>query len=246
MCEARLGKARLCEARLCEAQRQGERRSVTATLPIHHDQALIKRRRLSFSAASSPPPQAGLWPYTGKATNTGSGQGHGATINIPLPGGAGDAAMRAAFSRIVEPAARRFAPDAILVSAGYDAHALDPLASMQLHAGTYHWMSSRLAALARQLCGGRLLLVLEGGYHLASLAESVTASARGLVGLQHVWTASTQLTPPPGKANDYGGAAGRSERDEAGGDAAVPSYCREEPTEKVEQVLQQVARLHGL
>lgn len=201
-----------------------------------------------MSPTSSPPPQAGLWPYTGKATNTGSGQGRGATINIPLPGGAGDAAMRAAFLRIVEPAARRFAPDAILVSAGYDAHALDPLAAMQLHVGTYYWMSSRLAALARQLCGGRLLLVLEGGYHLASLAESVTASARGLVGLQHVWTASTQFGPPLINANNYGGAAGSTGRAEAGpgGDEAVPSYCREEPTEKVEQVLQQVASLHGL
>ncbi|EFJ40621.1 hypothetical protein VOLCADRAFT_108078 [Volvox carteri f. nagariensis] len=98
--------------------------------------------------------QAGLWPYTGKAHDTGTGAGRGATLNIPLPGGSGDQAMRLAWSQLVLPSLESFRPQLLLVSAGYDAHWRDPLAGMQLTCATYHRMSSELLALSRRCCPG--------------------------------------------------------------------------------------------
>ncbi|GIM12764.1 hypothetical protein Vretimale_15997 [Volvox reticuliferus] len=83
--------------------------------------------------------QAGLWPYTGKARETGSGAGRGTTLNIPLPGGSGDHAIRRVWSELVLPALESFRPQLLLVSAGYDAHWRDPLASLQLTPAAYHW-----------------------------------------------------------------------------------------------------------
>ena len=87
--------------------------------------------------------------------------------------------MLAAFDEIVEPAARRFRPDIILVSAGYDAHWRDPLAGLQLRSSSYHSLGARLAALASELCGGRLVMLLEGGYDLKALGESVANTFLG-------------------------------------------------------------------
>ena len=93
-----------------------------------------------------------------------AGAGEGFTINVPLPWHSGHAAAFAAFERVVAPAARRFRPDLILVSAGFDAHWADPLERLQWQSGTYHWLAGRLRQLALELCGGRLLLLLEGGW----------------------------------------------------------------------------------
>ena len=71
--------------------------------------------------------------------------------------------MLAAFDEIVAPAARRFQPDIILVSAGYDAHWQDPLEHLQWQSATFHWLTAAVRRLAKELCGGRLLLLLEGG-----------------------------------------------------------------------------------
>ena len=92
---------------------------------------------------------------------------------------AGHEAMLAAFDEVVEPAARRFCPDIILVSAGYDAHWRDPLAGLQLRSSSYHALGGRLAALAGELCGGRLVMLLEGGYDLKALGESVANTFLG-------------------------------------------------------------------
>ncbi|GAX76352.1 hypothetical protein CEUSTIGMA_g3798.t1 [Chlamydomonas eustigma] len=125
--------------------------------------------------------QEGLWPYTGKVSNVGQGKGLGTTINIPLPGGSGDMAMRAVFDQVLGPAAEAFQPEVILVSAGYDSHKLDPLACMNLKTSSFGWMSHELSLLAHKHCEGRLIFILEGGYHLPSLADSVVASLKGLL-----------------------------------------------------------------
>ncbi len=96
------------------------------------------------------------------------------TLNLPLPAGSGDSDYVAAFESSVEPAVRAFAPDLLLVSAGFDAHAGDPLASMELSEDGFRELSRRCAALAP-----RMAAVLEGGYNLATLPALVDAAHRG-------------------------------------------------------------------
>ena len=125
------------------------------------------------------------WPFypgTGGVDELGVGEGRGATLNIPLPAGSGDAQYGAAFHRVVLPALRRHRPDIILVSAGYDAHARDPLASMNLSAEVYAAMTTALVEVAEELGHGRVGLFLEGGYDLQALRASVAASVRAAAG----------------------------------------------------------------
>ena len=109
-------------------------------------------------------------------------------VTLPAPlrpcraGDSGQEAALAAFDEVVAPAARRFRPDIILTSAGYDAHWRDPLAGLQYRSSTYHALSARLASLAEELCGGRLVFLLEGGYDLKALGESVANTFRGVLG----------------------------------------------------------------
>lgn len=121
-------------------------------------------------------------------TETGSGDGEGTTINIQLPIGSGEKAALSTFDDIIAPAAEHFQPDMIFVSAGYDAHFLDPLENLQFTASTYNALCRRLKELANKLCKGRLVLLLEGGYHLDALGESVADSFRGLLGLPSIDT----------------------------------------------------------
>lgn len=117
--------------------------------------------------------QDGSYPNTGKLANIGVDEGEGYTINIPLPGLSGDTAAIMAFDDIVEPALRRFKPDIIIISAGFDAHFADPLAGLQYRNKTYHTLTTRLMSMSKELCQGRLLMILEGGYDLVALGESV-------------------------------------------------------------------------
>lgn len=122
------------------------------------------------------------YPGTGHWRDTGRGAGAGATANVPFPAGVGDAGYAAAFDLVLAPLARRFRPQLILVSAGYDAHWNDPLASMQLSIAGYASLVDRLLALARELCQGRIVFTLEGGYHLEVLAHAVLTTLRQLDG----------------------------------------------------------------
>lgn len=112
------------------------------------------------------------WPfYPGTG---GPGTSDETTLNLPLPAGSGDSEYRAAFESSVEPAVRAFAPDLLLVSVGFDAHAEDPLAGMEVSEDGFHELSRRCAALAP-----RVAAVLEGGYNLATLPRLVDAARRG-------------------------------------------------------------------
>jgi acetoin utilization deacetylase AcuC-like enzyme len=123
-----------------------------------------------------------FYPGTGAAHEVGTGAGRGTTINCPLPGGQGDADYGAAFHELFLPATRAFKPDLILVSAGFDAHARDPLAEMRVTERGYAAMTSLLMQLASETCGGKLALMLEGGYDLQALAGSVRATLEALTG----------------------------------------------------------------
>jgi acetoin utilization deacetylase AcuC-like enzyme len=123
-----------------------------------------------------------LYPGTGAEQEFGIEAGYGATLNIPLPYGTGDAGFRRLYDDVVLPALRRFDPQLILVSAGYDGHWDDPLGPLSLSVDGYTTLTRRLAALAGEICAGRIVLVLEGGYSLEALAGSVIAALRVLLG----------------------------------------------------------------
>jgi acetoin utilization deacetylase AcuC-like enzyme len=114
-----------------------------------------------------------LYPGTGHARETGYGPGEGTVLNVPLPPGTGDRAVQRVITELVWPLAERFAPDLLLVSAGYDAHWSDPLAQMALSLTGYAWLQRELVSIARALCSGRIVFVLEGGYQLDVLAYGV-------------------------------------------------------------------------
>ena len=115
-----------------------------------------------------------LFPYSGRREETGEGAGSGSTLNIPLPAGCDDADYLAAWSMLEAPL-RDFAPQLLLVSAGFDAHALDPLGGMNLSAQGFAALMGMTKSWADELCAGRLVACLEGGYNLQGLSESVVA-----------------------------------------------------------------------
>ncbi|WP_435180872.1 histone deacetylase family protein [Halorussus sp. AFM4] len=114
----------------------------------------------------------GLYPGTGETDETGDGDGEGTTLNVPLPAGAGDPEYRDAFDDLVAPALRAFDPDLLLVSAGFDAHRHDPISRMRVSTDGYGMLTDRVRSLADGT-GAALSFVLEGGYGLDTLAESV-------------------------------------------------------------------------
>ena len=138
------------------------------------------------------------YPGSGAAEETGSGQAVGTTLNIPLPSGVGDDGFARIYDEIVTPAVRRFRPDLILVSAGYDAHWADPLAGLMLTCTGHARLARTLIDLAAELCGGRIVFTLEGGYNLDALAHGVANAVRALLGRDDLSDplGSAQITEP--------------------------------------------------
>lgn len=126
------------------------------------------------------------YPGTGSVEETGSGAAKGTMVNIPLPGGSGDAEYQQVFEQVVMPVAKRFSPQLILVSAGYDSHWADELAMMQVSTTGFAQMVKIIKGLADELCGGRLVFGLEGGYNLKALATSVKATFDVLLGNKNI------------------------------------------------------------
>lgn len=116
-----------------------------------------------------------LYPGSGSARERGSGKGIGTTLNFPMPAGAGDGDYLDVWDRELVPALRSFGPDLIMVSAGFDAHAFDPLAGMNLTEDGFAQMTRRLLEVSSTHCKYGLISVLEGGYHLEALANCVRA-----------------------------------------------------------------------
>jgi acetoin utilization deacetylase AcuC-like enzyme len=122
------------------------------------------------------------YPGTGRSTERGKGRGEGFTLNLPMPAGSSDAEYLAAFREQGLPRLQEFAPQFVLVSAGFDAHADDPLAHLALSRGAYQEMTKMLLELAEESAAGRFLSVLEGGYNLTVLADCVEDHLRQLLG----------------------------------------------------------------
>ena len=130
------------------------------------------------------------YPGTGAADETGLGSGRGFTVNLPLEAGAVDEDYRTAFAEVVVPVVRQFAPDLVVVSAGFDAHERDPLGGMRVTTPAFGAMTRELKALADECCRGRMVAVVEGGYDLSALAGSLDAAIEALNGAAAPWPES--------------------------------------------------------
>lgn len=122
------------------------------------------------------------YPGSGSIGEIGQGSGVGQTLNVPFPAFVGDAGFEQTYTEVVIPALRQFQPELIMISAGFDAHWADPLASLGLSLTGYHWLAQSFIALANEICGGRIVFVLEGGYNLEVLAPAVGNVFRLLLG----------------------------------------------------------------
>jgi acetoin utilization deacetylase AcuC-like enzyme len=121
-----------------------------------------------------------FYPGTGAAHEVGHGDARGKTVNVPLSAGATDAVYAAAFDRLIAPILSQFDPDLVLVSAGFDAHRRDPLASMALTEAAYAAMARSIAGALPRGAAGRIGLLLEGGYDLEGLNRSLRATLEAL------------------------------------------------------------------
>jgi acetoin utilization deacetylase AcuC-like enzyme len=122
------------------------------------------------------------YPGTGHFTETGLGPGEGTTMNVPLVRGCGDGEFAAIYQRLLSPVVHSFKPELILVSAGFDIHADDPLGGMKVTPTGFAGLTRLILDLARPTCAGRVVFCLEGGYHADALADSVLAMIDELTG----------------------------------------------------------------
>ena len=121
------------------------------------------------------------YPGTGRGTERGTGAGEQFTINVPMEAGEGDEDYQAVFNKTLVPAADNFKPDFVMISAGFDAHRDDPLASMGLTEAGYAHLTAIVAGIAKRYAHGRILSTLEGGYNLTALAASVDSHLTALL-----------------------------------------------------------------
>ncbi len=153
-------------------ERHGLARVAIVDFDVHHGngtQDLLWDEGRAFFASSHQMP---LYPGSGAAAERGA---HGQIVNVPLAEGTGGAAMRAAWDGTVLPALDAFAPELVIVSAGFDAATGDPLAGLDWTTGDFAWITGRLCDAADRHCGGRIVSTLEGGYDLPSLGAGVAA-----------------------------------------------------------------------
>jgi acetoin utilization deacetylase AcuC-like enzyme len=142
------------------------------------------------------------YPGTGAADEVGVGAGRGFTVNLPLEVGAVDEDYQAVFSAVVVPVLKQFAPDLLMVSAGFDAHERDPLGGMRLSTDAFAAMTMELRRVADECCGGRMVVVSEGGYDLHAFSASLDAVTETLSG-----PARPARWPISGPASDRGRSA---------------------------------------
>jgi acetoin utilization deacetylase AcuC-like enzyme len=158
--------------------RWGLSRIAVADFDVHHGngtQAMFANDPGLFLASSH---QSPCYPGTGRADEHGIANN---IVNAPLPPGSGSKAFRRAWQYSLLPAIEAFAPELLIISAGFDAHRADPLASLELETEDYRWVTAELASLAQRCSGGRLISLLEGGYDLDALGASAAAHVRALI-----------------------------------------------------------------
>lgn len=156
----------------------GAKRVAIVDFDVHHGNGtqnlLWDESRALFCSSHQMP----LYPGSGAATETGA---YGNVLNYPLAEGCSTNTMRAAYDDEIFPAIETFNPDLILVSAGFDAHRADPLASLMWEVDDFRWLTHRICDVANKVCNGRIVSTLEGGYDLDALAASVAAHVETLM-----------------------------------------------------------------
>jgi acetoin utilization deacetylase AcuC-like enzyme len=162
-------------------ERAGVRRVAIVDWDVHHGDGTQAIFDADPDLCYASTHQSPLYPGTGPATASGTGDATGTKHNRPLPPGSGDEALLAAWERDLLPAIEAFAPEAILVSAGFDAHRADPLAHLMVTEAGYERLGRHVGALAARLGLPGVALTLEGGYDLPALRASAAASVRGLL-----------------------------------------------------------------
>ena len=163
---------------------------------VHHGngtQDLLYNRPdvLFFSTHQYP-----FYPGTGAVSETGEGRGEGYTVNVPLSAGLDDAGYVRVFRELLVPVARRYKPQLILISAGYDAHIGDPIGGMALTVAGFGELARLVKGLADELCEGRVAAVLEGGYNPGALAQSVLLTI-GMLGEKQSVEEERPVPPTP-------------------------------------------------
>jgi len=166
-------------AALHARQQHGLQRVAVVDFDVHHgngtQSSFYNDPDLFYGSCHQSPfyPGTGAWQETGVAHNI---------VNIPLSRGTGSEAFRAAMEKEMLPALRAFAPELLIISAGFDAHHLDPLGGLRFTDDDYHWITRELLQVADETAGGRVVSVLEGGYSLEGLASGTAAHVRALMG----------------------------------------------------------------
>jgi acetoin utilization deacetylase AcuC-like enzyme len=161
-------------ARALQAE-EGAERVLILDWDVHHGNGTQHSFEDDASVLYFSTHQFPYYPGTGDFGEIGTGRASGTTLNLPLPAGCGDAEYVGALQRVFLPAARWFRPDVLLVSCGFDAHREDPLAAMEVSGAGFFAMAALVRAAAEELCGGRLVFALEGGYSARGLAEGTAA-----------------------------------------------------------------------
>jgi len=155
----------------------GLARVAVVDFDVHHGngtQACVEQDPTLFFASSH---QSPCYPGTGAPEERGVGN----VFNATLPPGADGAAFRAVWRDVLLPALEAFGPELIVISAGFDAHARDPLAQLRVREADFAWLTTEICQLADRQCGGRVVSLLEGGYDLDALASSAAAHVRALM-----------------------------------------------------------------
>ena len=169
--------AAIAAAYACEAYQL--QRVAVVDFDVHHgngtQSAFYNRPELFYTSSH----QAPFYPGTGAKSETGASDN---IVNLPLPRGCDSALFRSRVEAEMLPALRRFNPELIIISAGFDAHRLDPLAGLSFLDDDFHWITDELIKIADASCGGRIVSVLEGGYSMEGLAGGTAAHIRALMG----------------------------------------------------------------
>lgn len=167
-------------AALHAREKHGLKRVAVVDFDVHHGngtQHVLWDEPGMFYASTH---QENAFPNTGFVEEVG---GLGRMVNVPLPAGANSDQFREAFDMVIMPKLRDFAPELIVISAGFDAHASDPMAHLRLKTTDFRWVTEKLCEVAQECCNNRIVSVLEGGYDPPALAASVKEHVRVLMGI---------------------------------------------------------------
>ncbi len=163
-------------------KQKGIKKILIVDLDVHHgngtQHSFYETNKILFIS----PHQYPFYPGTGSLEEVGSGLGEGYTLNIPMSSGMGDVDYAAVIKEIIIPVARQYKPELILVSSGFDIHIQDPIGAMEVTAQGIGYMMRKLVNLAEELCGGKILVTLEGGYNLDGQVEGAFAVMSELLG----------------------------------------------------------------